>query len=180
MGWEAKLQLLKDLLAYAQSKPDVWIVSHAQLLAYMRNPVSADKLAAQPYMRCDLQPPTNICNGNAGSKMERCSWTVGWEMTTCYWCPRSPIMPDAVDMSTLSTYTPPPDDCDTRWWDPAQAVCHCKDARCAWKDTSRGLFVPPAGTIANAGGGGRVGLLHPAMTTAVVGSVLALAAFYLL
>lgn len=60
-----KLAAIQAFLTYAMSKPDVWVVTHQQLLAYMRNPVPASQLGSQPYMLCLplLTPPTNICNG---------------------------------------------------------------------------------------------------------------------
>lgn len=40
----AKLAAVQKFIAYAMSKPDVWMVTHQQLIAYMQNPVPASQL----------------------------------------------------------------------------------------------------------------------------------------
>jgi hypothetical protein len=67
-----KLQAVINFLKFAMAQPDVWMVTHQQLIAYMQNPVPASQLHSQSYMRCDNNPilPNNICNGAKDSTAE--------------------------------------------------------------------------------------------------------------
>lgn len=56
--------MLNDFLDYAQQRPNVWIVTNQQLLAWMRNPVPASQLNTIPEFQCQRpQVTANICNG---------------------------------------------------------------------------------------------------------------------
>lgn len=75
----AKLQTIQNVINYAMSRSDVWMVTYSQLLEYMKNPVSAAELGSQPYMQCNRSPapPTNVCNGLSDSGFESCPFASG-------------------------------------------------------------------------------------------------------
>ena len=55
-----KLAAIQSFLDYAMSKPDVWMVTHQQLIQYMQNPVPASQLSSQSYMQCNQAPKHNL------------------------------------------------------------------------------------------------------------------------
>ena len=68
-----KLAAVNKFLDQAQSNPDVWIITNAQLIQYMKNPVPASELGSQPYMTCVKKQPRDICNGLNTPGVETCS-----------------------------------------------------------------------------------------------------------
>ena len=67
-----KLAAVNRFLDQAQSNPDVWIITNAQLIQYMKNPVPASEIGKQSYMLCNKQAPTDICNGLTDVGVETC------------------------------------------------------------------------------------------------------------
>ncbi|KAI9090050.1 hypothetical protein DFS34DRAFT_638102 [Phlyctochytrium arcticum] len=147
---DAKLAAVAAFLDYALSKPDTWMVTGQQLIEYMKNPVPASQLAAQPYMSCtpNPAPPTTICNGLAANPTgnaapEACSLPEG-PFRSCYGCPST--TPTLADPSgaTTSKRCRIPTTCDTLWWDPVGCTCMCTGDSCKWNDTSRPVNLDPA------------------------------------
>lgn len=146
-----KLEAVQKFLAYAMGRPDVWMVTHQQLIEYMKNPVSAAQLGSQSYMQCNKPaPPSNICNGVGVVGAETCPLP-GGTFSSCYGCPASyPTLESPAPKSSkcgIST------SCDTTWWDPATCTCLCTSSACEFKDTGRPVNlseksldnVPPGG-----------------------------------
>jgi hypothetical protein len=67
-----KLAAINKFLDQATAKDDVWIVTNYQIIQYMKNPVPYSELGAQDYMQCDMNAPTNICNGLSNVGVETC------------------------------------------------------------------------------------------------------------
>ena len=61
-----KLAAMNRFLTDAMATPNTWMVTNAQVVEYMKNPVPASQLASQPYMQCRTPTP-NICNGGPSS-----------------------------------------------------------------------------------------------------------------
>ncbi|KAJ3012348.1 hypothetical protein HKX48_006334 [Thoreauomyces humboldtii] len=146
-----KLQAIAAFLDYAMAKPDTWMITPSQLIEYMKNPVSAADLAAQPYMSCTPNPPlpTNICNGVAGNTTsgnaapETCNLLTG-TFRTCYGCPpTAPTLADPSPASTDTTRKRLPTTCDSLWWDPVAGSCTCTAPGCAYTDTGRPINMDP-------------------------------------
>ncbi|KAJ3052809.1 hypothetical protein HK097_005629, partial [Rhizophlyctis rosea] len=118
----AKAKMINDFIDYALAKKDVWMITNAQLIEYMKDPVPADQLASKPYMSCkkDPAPPTNICNGlstGGNSTTETCGFAEG-TFSTCYGCPASYPTLNAPSSNSTSSRCRLPDNCDTLYWDP--------------------------------------------------------------
>ena len=146
----AKGKAISDFLDYAMSQPNVWMITPSQLVAYMKNPVSAAEIGNQPYMRCNPQPapPTTICNGLGQTGLDICNLSNG-TIRTCYGCPDAyPSLTNPAP-NRATTKCPVPDTCDTLWWDPATCQCLCNSPSCAWKDTSRPIQLDKNAFIAN-------------------------------
>lgn len=147
----ANLAAIASFLDYALSKPDTWMVTAQQLIEYMKNPVPATQLGAQPYMQCtpNPAPPTNICNGLAGANAagiagpETCTLARG-AIQTCYGCPAA--YPDIGDPSPPSTSARcrVPNTCDTLWWDPVACKCLCTADSCKYVETARPINMDQA------------------------------------
>ncbi|KND01852.1 uncharacterized protein SPPG_03642 [Spizellomyces punctatus DAOM BR117] len=157
----AKLAAIAAFLDYALSRPDTWMVTGAQLIQYMKNPVPASQLGAQPYMSCtpNPAPPTGICNGLGGNGTgnaapEACNPPEG-PFRTCYGCPSAyPSLANPSPQST-STRCRLPTTCDTLWWDPVGCKCLCTSDACKWNDSARPINLDPASLNAvNKTGGG--------------------------
>ncbi|KAJ1345157.1 hypothetical protein BSLG_000672 [Batrachochytrium salamandrivorans] len=192
-----KLAMLQSVLNYVMSKPDTWMVTTAQLVAYMKNPVSAAELGAQPYMQCtpNPAPPTNICNGKSVVGADVCNLSNG-TFSSCYGCPSS--YPDLNNPSPphLGSKCPVPDTCDTLWWDPAGCKCLCTVPACAWNDTSRAINLDPnslnpqntghggPGSTGSTAGGktgsGASSLPTAVFATVVIGSIMAAVSLFTL
>ncbi|CDS03170.1 hypothetical protein LRAMOSA00572 [Lichtheimia ramosa] len=149
----AMKQGVVEVIKEITSKPDVWVVTNAQLLQWMKNPVPKSQLADQAYMKCEL-PNTGkeICNGlqnisvsDAGvvssPLLNMCNFnTTNWG--TCFNCPGSaPTLesptPNTTTQSNDPKYRHPvPDNCDSIWWDPVAGQCLCTQQSCAYKDTA--------------------------------------------
>ncbi|KAI8147378.1 hypothetical protein BJV82DRAFT_344932 [Fennellomyces sp. T-0311] len=184
----ATKKALVDVIQSITSKPDVWVVSNAQLLEWMKNPVPASELAKQSYMKCDL-PNTGkeICNGLqnitvaadtgvvSSSLLNSCNFNVTtWG--TCFNCPSSqPTLDNPTPPAADSSRHAVPDNCDSIWWDPIAGQCLCTESSCAYKDTA----VPVDqrnGTRADgskADGGSAAVALSPLFSVAAVGTVVA-------
>ena len=134
----AKAKAVSDFLDYAMSQPNVWMVTNAQLIAYMKNPVSASEIGSQPYMQCNLGPQNSICNGlGPDSLVETCNLPEG-PLRTCYGCPDvTPSLQNPAPKKSGSKRCPVPDNCDMTWWDPIGCKCLCTSSSCAWTDESR-------------------------------------------
>ncbi|KAJ3155255.1 hypothetical protein HDU86_004345 [Geranomyces michiganensis] len=155
-----KLNAVAAFLDYALSRPNTWMITNSQLVEYMKNPVPADQLAAQPYMSCtpNPAPPTNICNGVAGATAagpaapETCNLPTG-SFRTCYGCPATaPTLQDPSPAIANTARVPLPKNCDSLWWDPVQGKCLCTAAGCAYTDTARAINMDPNSLNAVAAG----------------------------
>jgi hypothetical protein len=62
----AKLAAMNKFLSDAMATPNTWMVTNAQVIEYMKNPVPASELTSQPYMQCKTPTP-GICNGGPSS-----------------------------------------------------------------------------------------------------------------
>lgn len=149
----SKFAAVSAFLDYAMAQPNVWMVTHQQLIAYMKNPVSAAELGSQPYMQCPA-PPANICNGAGNSTLfETCNLPNG-TMRTCFGCPAT--YPDIANPTPARTTSRcvVPDTCDGLYWDPV--ACSCLPGG-SYKDSSRPIqskaqFDSWLNTTATAGG----------------------------
>lgn len=152
----AKLAAVQKFIAYAMAKPNVWMVTHQQLIAYMQNPVSASQLASQPYMQC-LQsplPPTNICNGLGSVIAPVCGGLPSGTFQSCFGCPSEyPSLSNPAPTGYKCTI---PATCNSLFWDPATCTCLCNAVGCAFNDTSRPVNLDPNSINSLAAGGGGV------------------------
>ncbi|KAJ3298546.1 hypothetical protein HK104_010601 [Borealophlyctis nickersoniae] len=151
-----KFAAVSAFLDYALSRPDVWMVTNAQVIEYMKNPVPASQLGSQPYMQCQRNPapPTGICNGLNGTAPEACNLANG-TIHTCYGCPSDyPTLENPAPKATGSRCAVP-DNCDTLYWDPVGCKCGCPSgAACSWSDTSRPINLDPSSLNKNNGSNG--------------------------
>ncbi|KAI8587646.1 hypothetical protein BDZ88DRAFT_424779 [Geranomyces variabilis] len=157
-----KLNAVAAFLDYAMSRPNTWMITASQMVEYMKNPVPADQLTAQPYMSCTPNPPlpTNICNGVAGATAagaaapETCNLITG-AFKTCYGCPVSaPTLQDPSPAKVNTARFPLPKTCDSLWWDPVTGKCTCTADGCKYTDTARAINMDPNSIKAVAAGNG--------------------------
>ncbi|KAJ2996137.1 hypothetical protein HDV02_006773 [Globomyces sp. JEL0801] len=124
-----KLKAITDFLDMAMANKDVWMVTHSQLLDYMKNPVPADQLSTQTYMKCP-EVPKGICNGADPSLFQNCRLG-GTQFSTCYNCPVDyPSLKIPIPKLQSNTRCMPPTDCDALFWDPVGCKCLCNNADC--------------------------------------------------
>jgi hypothetical protein len=72
-----KLIAMNKFLSLAMNFENTWMVTTSQLVAYMKNPVSALELVNQPYMKCRAPAP-GICNGGPSSTgVQTCNFPSG-------------------------------------------------------------------------------------------------------
>ncbi|KAI8923143.1 hypothetical protein BC831DRAFT_472753 [Entophlyctis helioformis] len=135
-----KLAMLQRVLDNVMARPDTWMITSSQLIEYMKNPVPASQLAAQPYMQCtpNPAPPTNICNGLSIAGADVCNLPNG-TISSCYGCPAVYPSLENPAPQRVGSKCPLPDTCDMLWWDPAGCKCLCTAASCARNDTSRAI-----------------------------------------
>ncbi|KAI8913301.1 hypothetical protein EDD86DRAFT_262198, partial [Gorgonomyces haynaldii] len=138
-----KMKAVQDFLTYAMSKPDVWMVTHQQLIKYMQNPVPASQLGSQSYMQCTkpVAPPTNICNGLSNTGVDLCSNLARGTFQSCYGCPGE--YPSLANPAPPSQKCSVPTNCDTLFWNPATCTCLCTSTSCAYNDTARPINLDP-------------------------------------
>ncbi|KAL3895288.1 MAG: hypothetical protein SGCHY_004790 [Lobulomycetales sp.] len=131
-----KLAAVAEFLDYAMSRPNVWLVSNAQLIEYMKNPVSASEVGGMPYMSCE-SPAGAGDTCAAATPAEQCS-TPQSSFRSCFGCP--------TEYWSLQTPSPPrvsearcfvPDDCKAVYWDPVACLCTCTENDCEFVDKSR-------------------------------------------
>ncbi|KAI8922508.1 hypothetical protein DFJ77DRAFT_446879 [Powellomyces hirtus] len=155
-----KAAAVAAFLDYAMSKPDTWMVTASQMVEYMKNPVPASQLAAQPYMSCtpNPAPPNTICNGLAGDAAagnaapETCNLVSG-SFRSCYGCPAEAPTLENPSPPTTSTRKRVPTTCDSLWWDPVAGTCLCTADSCKYTDTARPVNLDPASLNAAAANG---------------------------
>ncbi|KAI9492169.1 hypothetical protein BDB00DRAFT_765932 [Zychaea mexicana] len=192
---EVMKKAVVDAIQSITSKPDVWVVSNAQLLEWMKNPVPASQLAEQSYMKCDL-PNTGkeICNGLQNITVAGVTGVVSSALTnncnfnttnwgTCFNCPSTvpsldnPTPPAAVQSTDPSYRHPVPDNCDSIWWDPVAGQCLCTQDSCAYKDTAVPVNNTKDGGSSDSNGsndGGSAAVaVSPMVSLAVIGSAVA-------
>ncbi|KAF9195644.1 hypothetical protein BGZ50_004042 [Haplosporangium sp. Z 11] len=161
---ESAIELYHTFFENVSKQPDVWFVTNHQLLEWMKNPVPANQLADQPYMKCAMPVVgKEICNGIDDAKsgtidqgvLEVCNFNSGpW--STCYGCPKvmpsasNPVPERVVAAGVASGRTPVPETCAMEWWDPVSAQCLCTNSTCAFTDVSHS---PNENTGTNAGNG---------------------------
>lgn len=100
------INMINQFLDWAttnSSMQNVWIVSNEQLLAWMKNPVTADKLNTLPEFQCKTPNVSQkICNGMPDLEtglLEHCIGDPGTALNespffTCYGCPTTTPTPD--------------------------------------------------------------------------------------
>ncbi|PWN50971.1 hypothetical protein IE53DRAFT_368458 [Violaceomyces palustris] len=165
------INMINQFLDWAttnSSMQNVWIVSNKQLIAWMKNPVTADKLNTLDEFKCQTPDVSaHICNGMPQNSdlLEHCiSDTPGDPLNnspfyTCYGCPNttpSPSNPNPPQKNNDgSTRTRIPNNCDTPWWDPIGAKCLCSGSNCAFTDSTRSIG--PNGSNLTSSGGQNLG-----------------------
>ncbi|KAG6330481.1 hypothetical protein ID866_8608 [Astraeus odoratus] len=92
------IDMINEFLDWAQEQQDVWIVSNAQLLAWVQNPVPVSQLNTVEALKCptpDVDPSLHICNGmplNEQGLLQECVFS-DYPFFTCYGCPQSEPSP---------------------------------------------------------------------------------------
>lgn len=129
------------------SSPDVWMVTHQQLLQYMQNPVPNTELSSQPYMQCNQnpKPPTNICNGVDGSTIQpqTCPLPDGI-FRSCYGCPpQYPTLSNPAPQPIEVVPCPVSRTCDTKFWDSSSCKCLCTKPECELDSDARPISLDP-------------------------------------
>lgn len=144
---QSTVDMVNAFLDWAQQQPNVWIVSNAQLLDWVRHPVPVSQLDQVTSLKCltpQVDPLAKICNGipqNEAGLTIRCPFNDS-PFNTCYGCPTSypsPAVPDPPqDNSTgqalryrISV------NCTTPFWDPVQGKCLCTAPNCTYVDNSK-------------------------------------------
>jgi len=153
-------RVINRFLDYAQQQDDVWVVTTAQLVAWMRNPVPAAQLNTLPEFQCQTpQVDSAICNGipaNEAGLLSHCTFE-DFPWHTCYGCP--------VTQPTVNQAVPPQDtsngqqarfrlpaNCSTAFWDPIGGKCLCNDDKCKFTDVTKPIG--PNGSNLTSGGTG--------------------------
>ncbi|TNY20211.1 hypothetical protein DMC30DRAFT_417191 [Rhodotorula diobovata] len=156
----AMREMLQQFLDWVQAFDDVWIVSNAQLLAWMRDPVTNDKMGDVDALKCevpDVPEDEKICNGipqNMAGLLNKCDFSdFPWQ--TCYYCPADEPTPDNPVPSPREgdTRHTLPSDCLTAFFDPIANECTCESDQCAFTDQTR----PIGNYTTNLGGSGAGG-----------------------
>ncbi|GAA5904460.1 hypothetical protein JCM8208_004199 [Rhodotorula glutinis] len=140
----AMREMLQEFLDWVQSHDDVWIVSNAQLLEWVRNPVTNDKMGDVDALKCEVPAvpaDDKICNGipqNMAGLLNKCDfYEFPWQ--TCYYCPADSPTPDNPVPAPREgdTRRTLPSDCLTAFFDPIKNECTCQDDDCKFEDQTR-------------------------------------------
>ncbi|BGP43339.1 hypothetical protein JCM10449v2_007370 [Rhodotorula kratochvilovae] len=140
----AMRDMLQEFLDWVQSHDNVWIVSNAQLLAWMRDPVPNDKIGDVDALKCevpDVPESEKICNGipqNMAGLLNKCDfYDFPWQ--TCYYCPADEPTPDNPVPSPREgdTRHTLPDNCLTAFFDPIANRCTCDSDKCSFEDQTK-------------------------------------------
>ncbi|KIK71468.1 hypothetical protein GYMLUDRAFT_254679 [Collybiopsis luxurians FD-317 M1] len=165
------INMLNSFLDWAQEQPNVWIVSTAQLLAWVRDPKSVADLNSSDALKCStpqVDPSKQICNGipqNENGLLNHCAFS-DFPFYTCYGCPvetptaDNPNPAQSVPAGGQARYRLPAN-CTTAFWDPVAGNCLCQDSSCQFSDESR----PIGPNGANLTGGGTGGALQSGSAT---------------
>ncbi|KAI0066583.1 hypothetical protein BV25DRAFT_1868240 [Artomyces pyxidatus] len=155
------INMINSFLDWAQTQPDVWIVSTEQLLDWVQHPVPVSQLSSQASLKC-ATPQVNqpICNGmpaNEQGLLSHCAFS-DFPFYTCYGCPQVEPTPDnpnpPQDTSNgQKARVRLPANCSTPFWDPIAGDCICNSSTCTFTDNSR----PIGPNGANLTGGGTGG-----------------------
>ncbi|KAF8324048.1 hypothetical protein DL93DRAFT_2049050 [Clavulina sp. PMI_390] len=166
----ATIAMINDFLDWAQQQTNVWIVSHEQLLDWVRNPVPVSQLNSIKSFQCALPTVTQkVCNGmhpNEDGLLSHCAFN-DFPFYTCYGCPAtqpSPADPNPSQPTVSGTVRYRlPSTCDTPFWDPINGTCLCQNGTsCQFTDQTR----PIGPNGANLTGGG-TGNTQPTTTAYV-------------
>jgi hypothetical protein len=154
------IAMINAFLDWAQEQQNVWIVSSAQLLAWVQNPTPISELNNFAPLKCStpqVDASLQICNGipqNEAGLLSHCDFP-DFPFFTCYGCPEIEPTPDNPNPAQkpakgdiIRTRLPP--NCSTPFWDPIGAKCICNSNTCAFTDQSR----PIGANGANLTGGG--------------------------
>ncbi|KAG2222305.1 hypothetical protein INT45_001568 [Circinella minor] len=177
---------LVEVIQTISKKENVWFVSNAQLLEWMKNPVPVSQLANQSYMKCDL-PNTGkeICNGLQNITVAADTGVVSSALTnncnfgtsnwgTCFNCPSgAPTVDNPTPQGGSSGRHPVPDNCDSIWWDPVAGQCLCTQESCAYKDTSVPVNGGKDGSNGESDDKSAAMTISPTVSIAVMGTVAA-------
>ncbi|KAI3604411.1 chitin deacetylase 9, partial [Moniliophthora roreri] len=147
------IPMINAFLDWAQGHDNVWIVSTAQLLAWVRNPVPASALRSGSFkpFQCptpNVDPSLKICNGipaNEDGLLSHCSIGDG-TFFTCYGCPveqPTPQNPNPVQAPSSGSKLRlrVPANCSTPFWDPILGKCLCTSSECAFEDVARPIGI---------------------------------------
>lgn len=153
----ALVKMVNAFLDWAQQMQGVWIVSNAQLLSWVQNPVPISNLNSVTALGCTTPSVSDkICNGmvpNQLGLLQNCPFS-DFPFTTCYGCPASPptptnpLPPQAVASGAARHRLPA--NCSTPFWDPIGNKCLCTSSSCQFSDQTR----PIGPNGANLTGGG--------------------------
>lgn len=154
---KAQINMVNQFLDWAQQMQGVWIVSNAQLLEWVKHPVTMSNLNSVTALGCSTPSVTDkICNGmpdNEKGLLQNCPFS-DFPFTTCYGCPSvpptpsNPLPPQSGTGSSLRHRLPA--NCSTPFWDPIGNKCLCTSSACQFSDMTR----PIGPNGANLTGGG--------------------------
>ncbi|KAH8922277.1 hypothetical protein BT69DRAFT_1312656 [Atractiella rhizophila] len=160
-----EINMVNAFLDWVQQHPNVWIVSNAQMLAWLKNPVTNANIASVTELGCSVPSVTeNICNGmypNEVGLLENCPF-VDFPWTTCYGCPiepPTPANPVPPQSSASGVRYRLPANCSTAFFDPIKNRCLCQDASCKFEDQTR-----PIGNYTQGGTGSDTTTASPSPT----------------
>jgi len=160
---DSTVGMINEFLDWAQQQPNVWIVTNAQLLSWVRNPVPISQLESFNDFKCNSpQVSDKICNGmpdNQNGLLSKCQYEE-YPFYTCYGCPKelpSPGNPNPeqrVEEGQQARFRLPAN-CSTPFWDPIKGNCVCTSSTCTFADNSRPIG--PNGANLTGGGTGGAG-----------------------
>ncbi|RPD64578.1 hypothetical protein L227DRAFT_260922 [Lentinus tigrinus ALCF2SS1-6] len=140
------IAMINQFLDWAQQQQNVWIVSHEQLLAWVRNPTPISSLNDFAPLKCStpaVDSSMKICNGipqNEAGLVELCPFS-DFPFYTCYGCPSEHPTPSNPSPEQSTASAAPrvriSSNCSTPFWDPIKGECICTSSTCAFTDSSR-------------------------------------------
>ncbi|KAL0573164.1 hypothetical protein V5O48_008795 [Marasmius crinis-equi] len=165
-GANQTVLMVNAFLDWVQQQQNVWIVSSAQLLAWVKNPVPVSQLDSFEPLKCStpaVDPNTKICNGmpqNEDGLLSHCAFS-DFPFYTCYGCPvtqptvQNPNPPQQVPQGGQARFRLPAN-CSTAFWDPINGKCLCSSNQCMFNDESRPIG-PNGANLTGGGIGGAFG-----------------------
>ncbi|KAG9007781.1 hypothetical protein FRB94_001685 [Tulasnella sp. JGI-2019a] len=155
------IAMINQFLDWAQTQPNVWIITNYQLIQWMQNPTAIADLNNFAPFKCPVpQVSSAICDGIPANELglvQQCPFS-DFPFGTCYGCPTTP--PTTADPNPQQA-TPTsgaairyriPANCSTPFWDPIGNKCLCTDSSCSFTDMSR--TIGPNNSTLTGGGNG--------------------------